>query len=396
MNDDLNKKLELLEKAVNDISENGDVIDEELLTKHPEYLGGLLHCIRTTTGYECYEYNIISEYFNIDEYIMSKGLEINDSLEYQLTINPKFAALEEINTDIDSIKKYLLKTFNNIDMFKKIINNTTSHNVLKFLFLQYIMIKNLKNISDDIIELFIEKIGKIELLIFINERVSDNEINELKNLYNNFEFSSSEVEELIRIKCYKGIEYFKNSEEFIRNDKIVKELLKLGYYNIIPIISEEQFINNYNLIEPLLSNSMYYILDSENKLTILNNNEIFDKIFSYVDSPSLMNMFVKRLPDNYSDRIRITKCLLNGYDKDELNGVERFDENWLSNIERAIKDGYKCNKNTLVSTKEEIAVFIKNGQTQIINYVDKNILNYEFVYKCMQEGLKLRVKACYR
>lgn len=414
MDENLEKIIKLLEQAVNDISNNGYVINEELLTKYPEYLGCIVGgwCFNNKMDYN---YGNISEHFNFEAYIMSKGLEPEKTLVEQIEIliekepyKSLYDQLYGITIDMDSIEKYLLKIFNNINMFKNVINNTNSNNVLEFLFVQYLKTKVISNddlliideasISDDIIELFIEKIGKMDFLEFFNENIGFYDAYAFKSIYKHFELSIDEFKKLIDTHNFDGIEYFKNSEELIRNNEIIKDFIKKGFLvKIINFLSEEQIIHNFILIKSHIITAIVQLSSSGNHLTILNNSKIFDKIFDYVNETKnyYINYLEDILPENYSDKVRITKCLLSNSRRDELNGVKRFDENWLTNIDLAIKNGYKCNKNTVISRKEEVEVFIKNGQNQVINYVNKNILDYEIVYKCMKEDLNHSIETHY-
>lgn len=395
MNDDLEKIFKILDNLINTIINNNNVIDEKILMQNPDILFTLLHSISIKTNeaiYTNYFYNELSNSCDVIEYLKVKGIKLDEFYkEYDEKMTKLEEKLDNFSVNIDSVINYLSKLFNDVDKFKKFINDINYDNALKFLFVQYLKVKELNNLSDEIIKLFISKIGKMELLSLLKKNLSISENNLLKEIYDNLEFSNEEIQEIIDKDLLIGVEHFKNIDQIIENEYLVKQLLIKKYYNIVQLLTEEQFIRNYNLIEPLLSNNMYEILNSCKCLTILNNGDVFDKIYNHIDSTYYIEMFLKIMPNDYSDKMRITKCLLQSEEYDDFNGVVRYSDDWLDNIELAIKNGYKCNNLTKISTTEELRIFIKYGQTQAINNVDKKMLNYEIVNECMQNGLNIKL-----
>ena len=96
--------------------------------------------------------------------------------------------------------------------------------------------------------------------------------------------------------------------------------LLLLFSNIINFLSEEQIIDNFEFIKSYISNTLLDLSYYDNRLTILNNSIIFDKIFDYINETKnyYINYLEDILPENYSDKVRITKCLLSNSKKDEL------------------------------------------------------------------------------
>lgn len=400
MEEEFKKVFSVLNNFLEIVGNNNGIIDENLLKNHPEIFFSLLRRISISIKkeiYTSYFYDQISDGIYIIEYLKLKGINLSEQdydkfeIKYESMLNNIEEQLENIQVNKESVMSFLSKLFSDVGKLKELINNTNSDIALKFLFIQYLKNIDLNKITDEIIQLFIQKIGKLELLSLLKKESSVNDNYLLRKLYNNFELSHEEIQDLIDKDLLIGIEYFKNITQLLSDNNVIKKLLVKQYWNIIGLISEEQFIDNYSLIEPLLSNNMYEILTSCSCLKILSNGEIFDKVYNHIDNSYYIDLFLKILPNDYSDKIRITKCLLNCSDTDEFNGVEKNNDEWISNIDLALKNGYRCNKLTRISTVEEVEVFIKNEQYQIINYVDKNILNYEMVNNCVSNGIEPKI-----
>ena len=400
MEDEFKKVFDVLNNFLEIIGSNNGIIDEDLLNEHPELLFSLLGSIsiQTENGlFTSYFYDKISDSANIGEYIESHGINLTDEeyekleIKYGLMLNNIEERIESIQVNEKSVMSFLSKLFNDVIKLKELINNTNYDNALKFLFIQYLKNIDLNKISDEIIQLFIRKVGKLELLGLLKKESSINDNYLLRKVYNNIELSSEEMQDLIDKELLIGIENFKNINQLLNDNSIIERLLMKQYCNIIGLLSEEQFIDNYSLIEPLLSNNMYKILTSCSCLKILSNGEIFDKVYNHIDNSNYIELFFKILPNDYSDKIRITKCLLQSKEYDEYNGVVRFGNDWLDNIELALKNGYKCNNITKISTTEELEIFIKYGQTTAIDHVDKKLLDYGIVNTYIQSGYNPKI-----
>lgn len=240
--------------------------------------------------------------------------------------------------------------------------------------------ENLSEEEQRIIDENIEKINKIEVnkesVLFYLTNLFNNKDN-LLNFINQIKNPVAISCLLCQYLCITGVE---------KTD-----------FDIIKLFKEK--INNDEIFEKALVNFVLNkqneILSNESKLNIIRDGQIFDILFnSSKYCYGIDKMFIETIKSmsDYDDKIRITKCLLKSEDVTELKGINKENtEEWLKNIEAAIDSGYECSDTIKLSKKEEIELFIRKGQPQIIDFVDKDLLDIELISLAFSNGYEANI-----
>lgn len=189
-------------------------------------------------------------------------------------------------------------------------------------------------------------------------------------------------EKIMETESYVGIE---NCKSVCKNVDYIKRLIKKGYINIIWNLNEDIFTDDLlKVIEEHIDFEKVSNCHVFSKKESLGYDKVFEIFARNIKSVNGFEWLFQCTPKNSLSSKKALILKLNGitsiFPKDFLSSVT------LDDIKYAIEMGYKCSKKTVINSKDEVKLFIENGQPEIINYCNNNYVNEENYILAIKNG----------
>ena len=395
--------------AIDDLNDDIDVVTKKYLLNNKPESDFISNLISNKTGinFEEIGYKLSDEYvFYVYEKIKNFFKKFDKSI--LKIINDKNYLLNQDSTVIETIFKGILSdttimevsSFDYNGLLNKIDINTLSllldrkiYSIVPFIEDNVFMLLS----KDQIIDLIRNKDNSDfysnEKKRYILNIVGLKELFEITDYFSYDKFyevigniDDTMLDFIIKNKKYIGIQ---KCQSVLNNKEYVKKLIIARYHTIFNYLSLEMIDDEIlDMIDKLCNEIIEFAHSDSNLANLLLNNKIFLKFSQNVsDHKKLLNIVGENIT-----REMILFCMLDGMtlDEDMSDKIKSFYNRTLDDIKYAIEKGYKCSSKTIELTKEEIMLFINNGQPEIINYIKiSNISTIDLIKYAIKMGYKM-------
>ena len=191
---------------------------------------------------------------------------------------------------------------------------------------------------------------------------------------------------IIKNKKYIGIQ---KCQSVLNNKDYIKKLINARYNTIFNYLPLEMIDDEIlDMIDKLCNNIIEFNHSDSNLANLLLNNKIFLKFSKNVSEHKKLLYIIG---ENIT-REMVLFCMLDGMtlDDDMNDEIKSFYNRTIDDIKYAIEKGYKCSNKTIELTKDEIMLFINNGQPEVINYIKKyDVLTMDLMKYAIKMGYKM-------